>query len=86
MAQYGFRADGTELKTQWETVLYFVQQEPEKNRITSGMAWNEFGFSRLSAIVKVIEKRTGVTMPRRTVEVKNRYGGKCHVTEYWWPK
>lgn len=86
MTIYGKRADGSELTTQWETVLYFLQQSPEQNKITSGGIWKEFGFTRLSSIVMQIEKHTGVRLPRKTIVVKNRYGGKIHVTEYWWPE
>ncbi len=85
MATYGYRDDGTELKTQWETVLYYIKQAPGKHRITSGKIWEEFGFTRLSAIVMTISEHTGVRLPRRSIVVKNRYGGKVRVTEYWWP-
>ena len=29
MANYGYRVDGSELKTQWETILYYLQTTPE---------------------------------------------------------
>lgn len=50
MAHYGTRADGTPLKTQWETILYYLQTT--RKRISSWEAIREFGFTRLAAIVK----------------------------------
>ena len=82
MAHYGFRADGSELKTQWETILYFLQTE--KTSITSWYAIKEFGFTRLAAIVKAIEKRTGIVLRRRAVKVATRYGGTTRIEEYWY--
>ena len=82
MAIYGFRADGSELKTQWETILYHLQTTGEK--ITSWKAIKEWGFTRLSAIVKAIEKHTGIVLARQDVKVNTRYGGTTWVTEYWY--
>lgn len=83
MANYGYRADGNELKTQWETVLYMLQENPGET-ITAWKAIKDFGFTRLSGIVKVIEYRTGIVLKRRDVKVKTRYGGTTYVTEYWY--
>lgn len=83
MANYGYRADGTELKTQWETILYYLQSNPGKT-ISSWQAIKEFGFTRLSGIVKVIEYRKHIVLKRRDVMVNTRYGGKTRVTEYWY--
>ena len=83
MANYGYRVDGSELKTQWETILYYLQTTPDA-RITSWKAIQEFGFTRLSAIVFMIEKHTGIVLKRRDIQVKTRYGGKVYVTEYWY--
>lgn len=82
MALYGFRADGSPLKTQWETVLYHLQSTGEK--ITSWKAIKDFGFTRLSAVVKAIEEHTGIVLPRQSVKIKTRYGGTVYVTEYWY--
>lgn len=82
---YGKTGEGIELKTQWETIAYYLKEDTTRT-ITSGVAWNEFGFSRLSDIIYKIQKHMGVAIPRRTIEVTNRYGGKCNVTEYWWPR
>lgn len=82
MANYGYRVDGSELKTQWETILYYLQTTPDA-RITSWKAIKEFGFTRLSDIVYKIEKHTGIVLKRRDVLVTTRYGGKVYVTEYW---
>ena len=83
MNVYGYKADGTELKTQWETILYHLQATP-KIRITQWQAIKDFGFTRLSAIVKSIEKHTGITLKRRDIKVTTRYGGTTWVTEYWY--
>ena len=85
MANYGKRADGSELKTQWETILYFLQTNPGRT-ITSWKAIKEFGFTRLSAIVKQIEYNAGIILARHDIIVTNRYGGKTRVTEYWYEK
>ena len=82
MAHYGFKADGTELKTQWETILYYLQSTGET--ITSWKAIKEWGFTRLSAIVKSIEKHTGIVLKRQDVKITTRYGGTTWVTEYWY--
>lgn len=79
---YGHRADGTPLENQYETILYFLQTTGQ--RITQGKATDEFGFTRLSAIVKEIEYRKGIVLKRRTIKVGTRYGGTTHVTEYWY--
>lgn len=85
MATYGYKADGTALKTQWETILYHLQQNPGKP-IRAWEAIRDFGFTRLSGIVKVIEYRTGIRLSRRDVKVTTRYGGKTMITEYWYEK
>ena len=79
---YGFRADGSELKTQWETILYFLQTSGET--ITSWKAIKEFGFTRFAAIVYYIKKRAGVELRRRDRRITTRYGGKVNITEYWY--
>ena len=83
MAIYGTRADGSELKTQWETILHFLQEAPG-TKITQWQAIRDFGFTRLSAIVKSIEKHTGIVLKRRDIKVNTRYGGTTWVTEYWY--
>jgi len=83
MANYGFRADGSVLKTQWETILYFLQTNKGET-ISSWRAIKEFGFTRLSGIVKTIEYRTGIVLRRKDVRVETRYGGITYVTEYWY--
>lgn len=83
MALYGYKADGTALKTQWETILYHLQTNPG-TPIRAWEAIKDFGFTRLSGIVKVIEYRTGIVLKRRDVKVTTRYGGTTWVTEYWY--
>lgn len=83
MANYGFRADGSEMKTQWEVVLYHLQSNPGHG-ITQWQASRDFGFTRLAAIVKDIEKKTGIRLKRKQVQVNTRYGGKTWVMRYWY--
>lgn len=83
MALYGYTADGTALKTQWETILYHLRSNPG-TPIRAWQAIKEFGFTRLSGIVKLIEYRKGIVLKRRDVKVKTRYGGTTYVTEYWY--
>ena len=83
MALYGHKADGTALKTQWETILYLLQSEPGRT-IRQWEATKDFGFTDLAGIVKKIHYRTGIFLKRRDVQVKTRYGGTTYVTEYWY--
>lgn len=83
MAHYGFRADGTELKSQWETILYYLQESPERT-ITSWEAIRDFGFTRLAAIVKEIERNTGIRLNRCDVQIETRYGATTWITKYWY--
>ena len=83
MAHYGFRTDGTELKTQWETILYYLQTSPGRT-ITSWQAIRDFGFTRLAAVVKEIEKRTGIRLDRCDEQVETRYGATTWITKYWY--
>lgn len=83
MAHYGYKADGTALKSQWQTILYHLQTNPG-TPIRAWEAIKDFGFTRLSGIVKQIEYRTGIVLKRRDVKVKTRYGGTTWVTEYWY--
>lgn len=82
MALYGYKKDGTPLKTQWQTILYHLQETGEK--ITSWHAIKDFGFTRLSGIVKQIEYRTGIVLKRRDFPVRTKYGATVYVTEYWY--
>lgn len=85
MAIYGKRADGSELKTQWETILYYLQSNPGKT-ISQWEATKEFGFTDLAGIVKKIHYRTGIFLNRKEVQVKTRYGGTTYITQYWFEK
>lgn len=83
MAIYGYRLDGSPIKTQWELILFHLQTNPGTT-ITSWEAIKEFGFTRLSAIVKEIEYHTKIVLKRRDIKIKTRYGGSVWVTEYWY--
>lgn len=83
MAIYGHKADGTPLKTQRETILYYLQSNPGVE-ISQWGAIKEFGFTRLAAIVKDIEDIDGIRLKRRDVQVETRYGGKTTITKYWY--
>ena len=82
MANYGRRADGSILKSQWETIFYYLQTT--RQRITSWQAIQKFGFTRLAAIVKEIEYHTGITLQRESKTIKTQYGGTTNITEYWY--
>ena len=82
MAHYGFTKEGKELKTQWETILYYVREEGK--RITQWQAIEQFGFTDLAGIVKKIEYRTGIVLRRRKFSVGTRYGATTFVTQYWY--
>ena len=79
---YGKDKDGNELRTQREVILCYLRENPGA-RITQWQAIKEFGFTRLSAIVKQIERRYGIVLRRRKIEVQTRYGAKTFITEYW---
>ena len=83
MAIYGHKSDGTPLKSQRETILYYLQSNPG-TAITSWWAIKEFNFTRLAAIVKEIEKKDGIRLARRDVPYTTRYGGHTNYTEYWY--
>lgn len=80
---YGMTADGKVLKSQWETILYYLQSN-EGASITSWEAIKEFGFTRLSGIVKQIEYRTGIRLERRDEKHTTRFGATCYFTRYWY--
>lgn len=79
---YGKDKEGNELRTQREVILCYLRENPGV-RITQWQAIKEFGFTRLSAIVKQIERRYGIVLRRRKIEVLTRYGAKTFITEYW---
>ena len=79
---YGTRADGSILTTQWETILYYLQTT--RKRITSWEAIKEFGFTRLAAIVKEIEYHTGIVLKRESIPFTTRFGASTNITEYWY--
>lgn len=70
------------MTAQWQVILYYLSEHPDE-KITSWWAIREFGFTRLSGVVKQIEERTGIVLARRRQEVITRYGAKTFVTEYW---
>lgn len=79
--KYGFRADGSELLTQWDTILYHLYTTGE--RITQWQASRDFGFTDLAGIVKRLEEHHGITLHRRRIEVTTRYGATTFINEYW---
>ena len=82
---YGKRKDGSIIRSQWELVLYYLQEKPGRV-ITSWKAIKEFGITRLSAKVYDIKKRTGIVLARHKDSVKNRYGAKVEYSVYYLPK
>ena len=83
MAVYGKTADGKILKTQYDTILYYLMSNPGM-RISSWVAIKEFGFTRLAAIVKSIEYKTGIKLKREMQKTINRYGAPVEFMEYWY--
>lgn len=73
---------GEPFRAQWEVIYEYLREKPGR-KITSGEAINEFGFTRLSAIIYTIRERTGITPARRSIDVPTRYGGLVTVTQYW---
>jgi len=51
--------------------------------ITSKQAIEQFGITRLSAVIFQIGKATGKAPNRRNIFVPSRYGKNVRVTEYW---
>lgn len=81
---YGVNPDtGKRFNAQWEVIYHYLKSHPGRG-ITSLEAITEFGFTRLSAIVKVIEKNTGYTLQRADIAVGTRYGGVVRVRRYWY--
>lgn len=54
----------------------------EYGSITSFQAFVDLGNSRLSATIFNLKKK-GVVINGKSKTVKNRYGDKCVVKEYW---
>ena len=73
---------GKPFRAQWEVIYEYLREKPGRT-ITQGEATQDFGFTRLAAIIKDIEYRVGVTAARRKIVVPTRYGGKVEVSQYW---
>ncbi len=81
---YGINPEtGERFKAQWEVIWHYIKSKPGRG-ITSLEAINEFGFTRLSAIIKRIEEITGYTARRADIFVGTRYGGIVRVRRYWY--
>ena len=55
----------------------------EGHTITSMQAIEQFGITRLSAVIFDIGKQTGKAPARRFISVPTRYGKNVRVCEYW---
>lgn len=81
---YGINPEtGERFNAQWEVIYYYLKSKPGRC-ITSLEAITEFGFTRLSAIVKKIEDKTGRALNRAYIAVGTRYGGIVRVRRYWY--
>lgn len=81
---YGINPEtGERFNAQWEVIYHFLKSCPGRG-ITSLGAITEFGFTRLSAIVKIIEDKTGRALNRADIAVGTRYGGIVRVRRYWY--
>lgn len=65
--------------TQCEKILKFM--ETHKRGITPLQAMDKFGCMRLSGRIHDL-REMGYEITSEIVEVKNRYGKKCHVSQY----
>lgn len=82
---YGVNPEtGKRFAGQYEVIAYYLKEKKGRT-ITSMEAITEFGFTRLSGIVKYLEYRTGIRLEREKVTVPTRYGGLVQVTKYWMP-
>jgi len=64
--------------TQEERVISYLSDNPSINSI---QALSELGIFRLASRVSNLKKQ-GHNITSRMVSVSNRYGEKCHVSEY----
>lgn len=79
---YGINPEtGERFNAQWEVIYHYLKSKPGRC-ITSLEAITEFGFTRLSAIVKKIEDKTGRALNRAYIAVGTRYGGIVRVRRY----
>ena len=67
-------------ENQRQQVLNWMQ---EGKTITSRQAFQEFGITRLSAVILQIEKATGRAPGRRRIVVPTRFGKNVSVCEYY---
>lgn len=84
--KYGINPEtGERFKAQWEVILFYLREKKGRS-ITSMEAITEFGFTRLSGIVKQIEYRANIVLSREAIVVPTRYGGAVRVARYWYEK
>lgn len=65
--------------TQQERIYSYLK---EGNSLTSRQAYDLFGCTRLAAQVFELRKK-GIPIQSKQIDVKNRYGEPCHVSQYW---
>lgn len=68
------------MKTQISDVKKFFETHPEG--LTSKQAFDNFGATRLPAIVHTLRKKHGMNIVTYSEIVPNRYGGLSHVALY----
>lgn len=64
--------------TQCERILDYMR---ERGEISAQEAMNELGVYRLASRINEL-KRRGISIRKRTVKVKNRYGEACTIAAY----
>jgi hypothetical protein len=64
--------------TQCERILKYLY---DFESITQLEAFQDLGIMRLASRVSELRKK-GVSIISEKIEVKNRYGEKCHITKY----
>ena len=75
----GIKTERGKKMTQCEKILGFMQTH--KRGITPLQAMNHFGCMRLSSRIHDLREQ-GYNITSDIVEVKNRYGEKCRVSQY----
>ena len=84
---YGVDADGKAMRTQVAVVRNYLQENPN-HRVTQKFVSEEWGFTRLSAIIFILKDdllREGgkQVVNDCRIEVVNRYGNITRPKEYW---
>lgn len=67
------------MKTQKQAVLSYLKRG---RKLTPSVAWEKMGITKLSTRIGEL-CRDGYPIGKKSVAVKNRYGVKTQVMQYW---